>query len=55
MNTIDKAVLSLVTLWRDGRCVDDCKLCEWNDYCNEMFALARDLEKRLAGDKNGMV
>ena len=55
MNDIDKTILTMVTAWRDGRCVDDCKLCEWNVYCNLMFALAKELEKRLAGDKSGMV
>lgn len=55
MNDSDKAVLTMVTEWRDGRCVDDCKLCEWNDYCDLMFALAKELEKRLVGDKSDMV
>lgn len=55
MNDSDKAVLTMVTAWRYNRCVDDCKLCEWNDYCNLMFALAKELEKRLAGDISGMV
>ena len=55
MNDSDKAVLTMVTAWRDARCVDDCKLCEWNNYCYLMFALAKELEKRLAGDISGMV
>ena len=55
MKDSDKAVLTMVTTWRNNRCVDDCKLCEWNDYCNLMFALAKELEKRLVGDISGMV
>lgn len=55
MNDSDKAVLALVTAWRNDRCWDDCKLCEWNDYCDLMFTLAKELEKRLVGDNNGMV
>ena len=55
MNDSDKVVLAMVTAWRDVKCVDDCKLCEWNAYCDIMFALAKELEKRLAGDKSAMV
>lgn len=55
MNDSDKAVLTMVTAWRDARCVNDCKLCEWYNYCDLMFALAKELEKRLGGDKSGMV
>ena len=55
MNDSDKVVLTMVTAWRDDRCVNDCKLCEWNAYCNLMFALAKELEKRLAGDISDMV
>lgn len=55
MNDSDKAVLTMVTTWRNVRCGDDCKHCEWNGYCDLMFALAKELEKRLVGDKSGMV
>lgn len=55
MNDSDKAVLTMVTTWRNVRCGDDCKHCEWNGYCDLMFALAKELEKRLVGVKSDMV
>lgn len=55
MSDSDKAVLTMVTAWHDFRCVDNCKFCEWNAYCDLMVALDKELEKRLAGDKSGMV
>ena len=55
MNDSDKAILTMVTAWRNVRCDDDCKLCEWNNYCDLMFSLAKELEKRLEGDISDMV
>lgn len=55
MSEIDKAVLALVTLWRNDKCACECSFCKWCGYCHEMVALAIEVEKRLVGGRNGMV